>query len=224
MRINPMRYIVVVGKAWLRAISGPVLALFSLILLVMQLAIKDVPILRHSSWATLALAGFMVFVAQYDLWKEQYEARVKAEADGPEVQLSYPTTDMYAGFFVQVRNGRDVIKVSFDPIETAQYRVESETLSFLPVEEIPKSLPARVIHKTEENAQSFGMDLDMILRDASNGFACSLKTILRYRNAFGLRFKRRITIDTNRVFLAQGIVPDVVNHEIEPDHDVTEAL
>lgn len=77
------KYFVLVTKAWGRAISGPVLVVVSLLLLIAQLSIKDntlaVAVLKYSSWATLAVAGAMIFVAQYRVWKEDREVKEALE-------------------------------------------------------------------------------------------------------------------------------------------------
>lgn len=79
----PREYVVVVAKSWGRAISGPVLAVVGLILMVAQLGVTDsrlaANVLKYGSWSTLAVAGFMIFVAQYEVWRDERSARKTLE-------------------------------------------------------------------------------------------------------------------------------------------------
>jgi hypothetical protein len=81
----PRRYIVTVAKSWGRAISGPVLALLGLVLLICQATITDsqmaTAVFKYLSWTTLGAAGLMIFVAQYEVWKQELEAKIKTEED-----------------------------------------------------------------------------------------------------------------------------------------------
>jgi hypothetical protein len=81
----PRKYIVMASKSWGRAISGPVLVTVGLILLACQLSIRDSRIaelvLKVCSWSSLSIAGLMVFIAQYEVWKEEHAARTKVEAE-----------------------------------------------------------------------------------------------------------------------------------------------
>ena len=75
-------YIVMVAKSWGRAISGPILALAGLALLLAQQTVdgpKAADILRTLGWGVLGTAVLMIFVAQYEVWKHEHAARVKAE-------------------------------------------------------------------------------------------------------------------------------------------------
>jgi len=69
------------AKSWGRAVSGPILAVVGLFLLVLQQTIKkeaDVAqALKYGAWATLGIAVFMIFVAQYEVWKHEREEREK---------------------------------------------------------------------------------------------------------------------------------------------------
>jgi hypothetical protein len=66
------------------------------------------------------------------------------------------------------------------------------------------------------------VDLRILLQDSCVGFQCSLRTILRYSDLRGTRFKRKITIDMDQLNLAHGTPLEVVNLEIERDYDVAE--
>ena len=72
-----------VSKSWGRAISGPVLAVVGLVLIGIQQTVTDAPTaslaLKIGGWSTLGIAGFMIFVAQYEVWKLERE-RADAEA------------------------------------------------------------------------------------------------------------------------------------------------
>ena len=72
-----------VRKSWGRAIAGPIFAAVGLLLLLLQRLITDSKIadiaLKWGAWATLAIAAAMIWVAQYELWKQEREARIKAE-------------------------------------------------------------------------------------------------------------------------------------------------
>ena len=79
MSINlPRKYIAMVAKFWGRAISGPVLAVVGLVLLVAQLCITDsvlaANVLKWFGWSTLAISGLMIFVAQYEVWRDEHSA------------------------------------------------------------------------------------------------------------------------------------------------------
>jgi len=66
-----------------RAISGPALAIIGLILIVCQLTITDseqaTKVFKYLSWATLGAAGVMIFVSQYEVWKEEREEKETLE-------------------------------------------------------------------------------------------------------------------------------------------------
>ena len=73
-----------VSKIWAKAIAGPALALVSIILLLGQQVIFNVPNSRFSiiaGWITLGVAILLIFQAQYEAWKMQREARIKAEIE-----------------------------------------------------------------------------------------------------------------------------------------------
>jgi hypothetical protein len=72
------------AESWGRAISGPVLGVAGLGLLAAQQTITDpkaASVLRLCGWGVLVIAGLMIFVAQYEVWKQEYEARAKAQAE-----------------------------------------------------------------------------------------------------------------------------------------------
>jgi len=75
---------VIVSGSWGRAISGPILVIIGLILLICQMAIKDgraaTAVFGYLSWATLTAAGLMVFVAQYEAWRQEHNAREELTA------------------------------------------------------------------------------------------------------------------------------------------------
>ena len=79
----PREYVVMVVKSWGRAISGPVLAVVGLILLVAHLSITDsqlaTNVLKYCSWATLTIAGLMIFIAQYEAWRDEHSAKETLE-------------------------------------------------------------------------------------------------------------------------------------------------
>jgi hypothetical protein len=81
----PWKYAVTAAKSWGRAISGPVLGVVGIGLLGLQQAMKDAPTaalwLNRGGWITLATAGVMILVAQYEVWKEEYEAKLKAQTE-----------------------------------------------------------------------------------------------------------------------------------------------
>lgn len=72
-----------VAKSWGRAISGPILAGVGLILLILQQMITNSETAtcapKCGAWITLSIAAVMIFVSQYDVWKEEHAARLVAE-------------------------------------------------------------------------------------------------------------------------------------------------
>src|SRR5262245_30931912 len=79
----PRKYVTVVAKSWGRAISGPVLGIVGLILLAIQQTIHEASLaekaVRWSAWVTLGTAALMIMVSQYEVWKEEYQSRIKFE-------------------------------------------------------------------------------------------------------------------------------------------------
>jgi len=74
------RYALMAGKAWGRAIAGPVLAFAGLVLLALQLVFPNSHrVLQWGGWSLIGIAGVMGFAAQYELWSQEHEARCKAE-------------------------------------------------------------------------------------------------------------------------------------------------
>ena len=223
-----------VSKSWGKAISGPVLAVAGLVLLVMQSVITDAPtatkVLKCGSWLTLGLAAIMIFVAQYDAWADQRQAKIGAEAQlkstldalkGPEVCLSFQSS---AGFFtVENRSlDTDAIKVWFDPLETKRYRLECEVLSHLR-HGTTQALKGAMIDKTERT-RFMAIDLKDVLDDTCQNYKCELNFLLKYSDSRGHRSKRKVTISGNQVALKMQFAPEIVHHEIEPDRDATGAL
>lgn len=225
-----------VSKSWGRAISGPALAVVGLVLLVMQLVITDAPtaskVLRWGSWFTLGLAAVMIFVAQYDAWKQQCEARAGAEAKlevtidalkGPEVWLSFQTSNMYTGFTVENRStATDAMKVFLDPVETKSYRLESGSLPQLRFGAGPQALEVKMIRKID-SAQFMNVDLVDVLNDTCADYQCLLNLTLRYSDPRGHRSLRRVTVSANQVKLKMKFPPEIVNHQIEPDYGADES-
>jgi hypothetical protein len=79
----PGKYFVMVAKSWGRAVSGPVLAGVGLILSAVQIKITDnqlaANVLRYCLWSTLAIAGLMIFVAQYEVWRDERSVKEALE-------------------------------------------------------------------------------------------------------------------------------------------------
>ena len=79
----PGKYFVMVAKSWGRAVSGPVLAVMGLILSAVQIKITDnqlaANVLKYCSWSTLAIAGLMIFVAQYEVWRDERSVKEALE-------------------------------------------------------------------------------------------------------------------------------------------------
>ena len=70
-----------VAKSWGRAISGPVLGVCGLGLLAVQQIMhdpKDADFVRDIGWVVLGIAGLMVIVAQFDVWREEHLKRFEA--------------------------------------------------------------------------------------------------------------------------------------------------
>jgi hypothetical protein len=91
-------YIVMVSKIWAKAIAGPALALVSIILLLGQQVIFNVPNSRFSiiaGWITLGVAILLIFQAQYEAWKMQREARIKAEIEKRTKEGRHVGLDFY---------------------------------------------------------------------------------------------------------------------------------
>jgi hypothetical protein len=84
MFTGPKEYILKVSNLWGKAISGPVLAVISLVLLLIQQTITNetttTGLLKWGAWLTLGMALYLVMVAQYKAWREQWLER-KALAD-----------------------------------------------------------------------------------------------------------------------------------------------
>ena len=76
-------YLIMVVKSWGKAISGPVLVVLSLLFTALQLGTEGddraAMALKAAAWGTLIAAGIMVFTAQYEVWKEEYQQRASAE-------------------------------------------------------------------------------------------------------------------------------------------------
>jgi hypothetical protein len=180
------------------------------------------------AWIAGGATVLFVFVAQYDAWKEQNEARAKAEqeleaalANGPQVWLDFQalSSNSNTGFVVESRDGQDALLLSIDPIRTANYQLKSGVRPSLH-HGSPQPLPIELIGR--DGSGFMDVDLRILLQDSCVGFQCSLRTILRYSDLRGTRFKRKITIDMDQLNLAHGTPLEVVNLEIERDYDVAE--
>jgi hypothetical protein len=81
----PWEYAVTISKLWGRAISGPVLAVVGLGLLIAQQTIANNVtanrVLKMGGWLTLGTAAILVLIAQYEVWKQEREARIQAEEE-----------------------------------------------------------------------------------------------------------------------------------------------
>src|ERR1035441_1463092 len=81
----PWEYAVTISKFWGRAISGPVLAVVGLGLLIAQQTIANSVtanrVLKMGGWLTLGTAAILVLIAQYEVWKQEREARIQAEEE-----------------------------------------------------------------------------------------------------------------------------------------------
>jgi hypothetical protein len=87
-------YLTMLWRFWGSRISGPILALVGFGLIVINLCIpSDSPAIAAKAllvgaWITLGAAGFMVLIAQYDVWdaeRDKYEVEVLKNAR-PEIQ------------------------------------------------------------------------------------------------------------------------------------------
>jgi hypothetical protein len=72
-------YLAVVARLWGKQISGPVLAVVSLVLTFLYAHYADnaevgTKLVRYSAWVTGAVSLFLIFVAQYEAWKSEREA------------------------------------------------------------------------------------------------------------------------------------------------------
>ncbi len=77
----PKAYIKAVLRSWGSAIAGPSLAFLGIVLVVLQQTLPAFASAGWAAWLTIGLAGLLVFVAQYGVWKHEYEWRVKAESE-----------------------------------------------------------------------------------------------------------------------------------------------
>jgi len=184
---------------------------------------------RSNVWvvgSSAVLGSALVFVASYRAWKRQNTARIQAETElkaivdglnGPEVWLSFQTSNMWTGFTAENRSGNvDAIKVSFDPLETRGYRLECEVLPHLRHGVGPQPLKAKMTRKND--GETFlAIDLKDVLSDSCANYHCSLSFTLRYSDPRGHRSMRRVTVSANQVALKMAIPPQILNHGIEPD-------
>jgi hypothetical protein len=190
---------------------------------------------RSNAWvvgSSAALGSVLVFVASYRAWERQNTARILAETElkafvdalkGPEVWLSFQTSNLYTGFTVENRS-RDVdaIKVSFDPLETKGYRLECEVLPHLRHGVGLQPLKTKMTLKND-GATFLAFDLKDVLSDACASYHCSLNFTLRYSDPRGHRSKRMVAVSANQVALNMALPPEILNHEIEPDRSAGES-
>lgn len=107
------------ARSWGVHISGPVLALAAISLGILAALYADDPsagvrIVRWSAMTTGALSAILIFVAQYDVWKEQKELTEQREAelekalsDGPELSLGFNNVPLAERFYVENRGQQD---------------------------------------------------------------------------------------------------------------------
>lgn len=228
----PRKYVVMVSKSWGRAISGPILAVVGLVLLLLQLTIHDSTqaelALKIGAWVTLGISALMIWVAQYEVWKQQKETTEQRDAElekallnGPELSLGFNNVLQAERFYIENRSKQDASVVSIDPFETPRYRAEGETLATVRHSEHPQILEVRMTDK-QEHIQFVDFDIVEMLKDSVNGLQSFLEFTLRYRDSYGKRFKRRATLSVDRLRLSLNDLPAVVNQQIEIDRDSSE--
>jgi hypothetical protein len=224
MRAHPAReYILTVFRLWKTHVSGWILAVVAIASVIAAAIVSDdagrsALVVRATALITSVAAIAVILVAQYDAWKEERAAHEKSKkaleaaiADGPDVQLSVSKDNN--NFYVQAVNGRNVIKISLDAIETLRYKIQTKELSSL-VAGLPPSALQSTLEVKDQNLHYVDMDLALVLADSSKDWQCSLETVLRYSTSFGLRFQRRISIKSHRLHLWTGGI-EIANHEIQ---------
>jgi hypothetical protein len=78
----PWKYIIVASKSWGKAIAGPLFAGVGLLLIALQQTKTTADLVpKWGAWITLALAAVAIFIAQYRVWKQEYEARCTADTE-----------------------------------------------------------------------------------------------------------------------------------------------
>jgi hypothetical protein len=123
-------YVVMVSKSWGKAISGPVLAVISLVLLFLQQTVRNettaARLLKWGAWLTLGMAFVLVLVAQYKVWKEEHEGRCKAEAE------LNTEADMRGTIWVTVQGGHvPAVQVNSDCSNHGRTSCEISKLTFV---------------------------------------------------------------------------------------------
>lgn len=223
-------YFATVFRLWKMHVSGWILALVAIGLTIAAATVADdasrsAKVVKLSAWLSGSAAIWVMFVAQYDAWKEEREARTKAEHSaghftGPEVWLSFQDTPGVVSRFVVENRSKEVdaSMVLLDPVETSRYRVESKLVPLLRCSAIPVALTTRMTDKSQ-NISSVDVDLEAMLRDSSADLNCSLEFMVRYADHWGRRFRRRATVEVSRLRVARGNLPDIVNHAIESDDE-----
>lgn len=149
MSSHPSReYFVRSSKSWGRAISGPVFAVAAIVLAILAAyfsgnASMGVKIVRWSAWVLGGLAILMLFVAQYNVWREDHSKLTSVQLDlqkerespnGPLVVAEYSfgeNDNRNRPFVVRNKSVDMASSVAFRPLSGAGMTVTFDHLDLL---------------------------------------------------------------------------------------------
>ena len=117
----------------------------------------------------------------------------------------------------------DAVSVSLDPFETTNYRAELQEVALLRFDDTAQPVYGEMFHKPK-NIRFVDVDLAEMLKDSSDTFECRLEFTLRYSDHRGNHFVRCAVLETSRLLVSAGKLPQIINRAIERDRDESEAL
>jgi hypothetical protein len=197
----PKQYIQAVLRFWKTHVSGWILAIIAIGLYIAAAYFSGIPsvsaqIIKWSAWLTSGAAFFMVFVAQYDAWKEERTAKQKAQDEldvsaHPVIVVEWgdAETPFQKGFVLRY-NGNDPLKnVTIETLSNSTHTASFDIIPFLE-KGTPKFLVPRVsLHKDPNVNGDFSNLLDWSALGGLTGLLRFRLAGINQRTLFGLTFR-----------------------------------